>query len=895
MNTERWEQTKQIIEQALRLALEQREAYLDLACGTDCDLRAEVESLIASHEAAGSQFLAFAAPEILLTSSSDLEKAVPDRVIGHYRLIEELGRGGMGQVWLAEQTAPVRRQVALKLINGGMFDTLAQQRFQSERQSLAMMDHPSIAKVFDAGATADGQPYFVMEYVSGTPITDYCDQKKLMIPERLELFTTVCEGVQHAHQKAIIHRDLKPANILVVELDGKPLPRIIDFGLAKSATADVLGETQFTKTGSFLGTPGYMSPEQANSGVQDVDTRTDVYSLGAVLYVLLTGLLPFESEYWQKQPLHEAFRQLHEEDPPRPSTKTGSHGESRRTRAAARGTEPKHLVSLLRGDLDGIAMKALERDRARRYATPSELTADIRRYLRHEPVQARPASVSYRMKKYVRRHRIGVAAAGMLAAVIVAFAAVQSVQLRRITRERDRADRIAEFMTGMFKVSDPSESRGNSIRVREIIDKASKDIDTGLAKDPELQAQMMHVMGTVYTSLGLYPRAESLLRQTSEIRQRTLGSEHPDSLRSKALLARVLVDEAQYSQAEKLFRETLDIQRRVLGPQHSDTLGSMNGLASVLFAEGRYAEAEKLYRETLEIQHRVLGPDHPDTIGSMNGLATTLATQRRYAEVEEVEQEALDIRSRVLGPDHPDTLESATRLATTLSTEGRYPEAEKLYRETLDIQHRVLGPDHPNTLWAVQGLAWTLAGEGRYAEAEKLYRETFDIQRRVLGPEHRDTLESATRLALTLSTEGRSPEAEKLERETLDIQRRVLGPEHPNTLGTMEVLGTTLLDEGNYLEAEKLLRETRDRMRRVYGPESPYTASSTYNLACVAARRHYRDEALSLLREAADHGLAPSEALGMEKDPDLKSLHGDPRFSALVAHAKESAGAQKAK
>lgn len=417
MSTERWERTKQILEEALRFASDQRQAYVELACGTDRDLRAEVESLISSHEAAGSQFLAAAAPEILdLASSMNVPNLPPNQIIGNYRLVEELGRGGMGQVWLAEQTAPVKRPVALKLIKGGMFDGSALQRFQSERQSLAIMDHPAIAKVFDAGATSDGQPYFVMEYVAGVPITNYCDQKRLTISERLELFIRVCEGVQHAHQKAIIHRDLKPANILVVEVDGKPLPRIIDFGLAKAITEEALGEAQFTRAGSFLGTPGYMSPEQADPGLQDVDTRTDVYSLGAVLYVLLTGSLPFERERDPKQPLDEALRQLREDDPPRPSTKAKTQTRSSQEMAEARGTEPKQLVSLLRGDLDWIALKALDRDRVRRYATPTELAADVRRYLRNEPVQAHPAGVWYRGRKFVRRYWVALTATSIVIA-----------------------------------------------------------------------------------------------------------------------------------------------------------------------------------------------------------------------------------------------------------------------------------------------------------------------------------------------------------------------------------------------------------------------------------------------------------------------------------------------
>jgi eukaryotic-like serine/threonine-protein kinase len=694
---------------------------------------------------------------------------------GDYRLVKKLGEGGMGQVWLAEQTAPVRRQVALKLIRAGMFDDALLQRFQSERQSLAIMDHPTIAKIFDAGTTPDGQPYFVMEYVPGVPITEYCDEKRLSVAARLELFIKVCEGVQHAHQKAIIHRDLKPANILVVDVDGKPTPRIIDFGLAKATTPQLAGETMFTQVGAFVGTPGYMSPEQTDSGVQDVDTRTDVYSLGVVLYVLLTGSLPFDTKQWKKQPLHEVLRHLREDDPPRPSAKIGIEKESSSSHAQLRGVQPKQLANLLHGDLDWIIMKALEKDRARRYGTPSELAGDITRYLRHEPVTARPASKSYRLQKYVRRHRVGVTVAAGLLLLLAGFAVAQEVQLRRIVqerdrtaRERDRANRITEFMTSMFKVSDPSEARGNSVTAREILDKASKDIDSGLARDPELQAQLMHLMGTVYDKLGLYPRAESLLRRAVDIRLRVLGPQNPDSLRSKDQLSWVLLQQGRYAEAEKLVRETVESHRRLLGPEKQATLDSMTTLASVYSVEGRFAESEKLNRETLDIERRVLGTEHPDTLATMENLATVL------------------------------------------DKEGHHDEAETTYRETLEIERRLKGLEHPDTVDLMNNLAATLAEEGRYAESEKLFRETLEIRRRVLGPEH------------------------------------------------------------------------------------PKTAETLYNLGCVAAMNGNRDGALSLLREAIDHGLPPKYDLELNGDDDLKSLDADPRFVALVAHAKQHAAAQKA-
>jgi serine/threonine protein kinase len=820
------------------------------------------------------------------------------KFMGPYRLIQKLGEGGMGQVWLAEQTAPVRRQVALKLIKAGRYDDDVLKRFQSERQSLAIMDHPSIAKVFDAGSTSDGQPYFVMEYVPGVPITEYCDQKRLRVRERLELFIKVCEGVQHAHQKAIIHRDLKPANIMVVEVDDKPVPRIIDFGLAKATTPQVASEAMFTQVGSFVGTPGYMSPEQADSSVQDIDTRTDVYSLGVVLYVLLSGSPPFDPKKWQKKPLHEVLRQLREDEPPRPSTKIGMEKESSGASAEMRGVQPTQLISLIRGDLDWITMKALEKDRTRRYGSPAELAADITRHLNDEPVMARPASTGYRLQKYIRRHRITVAVGSGLVVLLAGFVVVQGAQLRRTrlerdraNRERDRATRITDFMTGMFKLSDPSEARGNSVTAREILDNASKEIDTGLAKDPETRAQMMYVMGSVYEKLGLYPRAHALEKQSMEIRERELGPGHPDTLESANGFADVLVDEGRYPEAEKLDRETVDTRRRVLGLESPETLRSMNALAHVLREESQFPEAETLERETLDIRRRILGPEHPDTLSSMSALAMTLQYESRYPEAEKLDRETLDLQRRVLGLESPDTLSSMNNLANVLFQERKYPEAEQLQRETLAIQRRVLGPESPDTLASMNNLANVLDQDGRYADAENLHREILEVQRRVLGPEHPSTIVTMLNLSTDLLFEHHYAEAEKLDRETLEIRRRILGPEHPDTLSSMSTLALTLEYERRYPDAEKLYRETADISRRVLGPENPNTSSSTYNLACIVARRGRRDEAISLLREAVDHGLPSFLDLGLDKERDLKLLHGDPRFNALVAHAKERAAA----
>jgi serine/threonine protein kinase/flagellar biosynthesis regulator FlbT len=800
---DRWNQLNALFHKSLELEPEARSAFLDDSCGADSELRKEVESLLNEADKP-TDFLERPVFEAAHSVVAEPRRGAidPGTRIGRYEIISLLATGGMGEVWLAEQKHPVRRRIALKLIKAGMDTREVVERFESERQALALMDHPAIAKVFDAGSTPEGRPYFAMEYVPGIPITSYCDKHKLTVRQRMELFILVCEGVQHAHQKAIIHRDLKPSNILVTEVDGKPMPRIIDFGVAKAISQKLTAGTIYTRVGMLIGTLGYMSPEQADPIVDDVDTRTDVYSLGAVLYELLAGTLPLNLE---KLAYDEVLRRLREHDTPPPSTKLGTLGGESAITAQNRGADPPALVRQLRGDPDAIALKALEKDCARRYASASELATDIGRYLRNEPVIAHAPSAAYRVRKYIRRHRLGVAVAASAVVLLICFAAAMGVQARRIARERDRANRVAEFMKGMFKVSDPSEARGNTVTAREILDKASKEIDTGLAKDPETQAQLIGVMGEVYESLGLYPRAQPLLERA------------------------------------------LEIQRRIHGPRNPETLKAADDLVLLLYREGHYAAAETMGRETLDIRRQVLGPDHPETLKSMLHLALTLGDEGSNAEAEKMERELLDIQSRVLGPEHRDTLETMANLAAILVEEGRYAEAEKMTRGLLDIERRVLGPEHPTTLDTITNLSVTLMHEGRYAEADKMTRELLDIERRVLGPEHPSTLNTINSLAGTLEEEGRYAEAEKMERELLNIERRVLGPEHPRT------------------------------------------AISVYNLSCLAARQGRRDEALSLLRESVDHGAPAHIDLGIDQDPDLKSLHGDPRFDALVAKARQNA------
>jgi tetratricopeptide (TPR) repeat protein len=668
-----------------------------------------------------------------------------------------------------------------------------------------------------------------MEYVPGMPITDYCDQRKLNIRQRLELFVQVCEGVQHAHQKSIMHRDLKPANVLVVEVDGKPMPRIIDFGLAKPAIPYGFGDTAITVAGTPIGTPAYMSPEQADPEVRDVDTRTDVYSLGVLLYELLTGTLPFDMDEWENKPLDFVLKQVREKATPRPSThfkkKASAHQKAASTAADMRGSDSGQLGNLLSGDLDWITMKALEKDRVRRYGSPSDLSADITRYLNNEPVLAGPATAGYRLKKYVVRHRLALGFGAGILILLAGFVVAQTVALRRITqerdratRERDRATRITDFMTGIFKVSKPSEARGNTVTDREILDEASTDIDTGLKKDLELQARMMSVMGDVYDNLGLASRAQLLQQHAIEIQQRVLGPESPETLRSMHALARSISQQSHYPEAEALQRQALDAQRHILGPEHPDTLMAVSNLANILRLEGRYPEAEKLTRETIDIRTRLLGPEKPETLRSIVALANILNSEGRFAEQEAILRQTLDAQTRVLGPEHPDTLISIRNLANVLYTEGHYDEAEKLHRETLDVDRRIFGPEHPETLRSANNLANVLSTEGHLAEAEQLYRSTLDVERRVLGPEDADTLLSINNLARVLGMEGHNAESEKLHQQTFDVERRVLGPENPVTLETMNDLADNLIDTHDYAGAEKLLKQALDIQRRTPAP-----------------------------------------------------------------------------
>jgi serine/threonine protein kinase/tetratricopeptide (TPR) repeat protein len=687
---------------------------------------------------------------------------------GPYRLLQRLGEGGMGEVWLAEQQRPVRRQVAIKIVKAGMDTAQVVARFEAERQALAVMDHPAIAKVFDGGTTPEGRPYFAMEYVRGEAVTTYCDRQRLSIPERLELFIQLCDGVQHAHQKGIIHRDLKPSNVLVSVANDRPVPRIIDFGIAKAVSQPLTDRPLFTELGGFLGTPEYMSPEQAESTSVDVDTRSDVYSLGVLLYEILVGALPFDGVQLREGGLDAARRTIRETDPIRPSTRITRSGPGSTVTAEQRRTHPARLASVLRGDLDWITMKALEKDRTRRYQTANGLALDVRRHLNHEPVLAGPPTATYRVRKFVRRHRAGVAAATALVTLLLVFAGIMTVQAGRIARERDRANQeattarqVSDFLAGLFKMSDPSEARGSTLTAREILARGAPQLEGGLRDQPHVQARLQATIGAVYTSLGLYGDAQPLLERALRTQKQLLGEDNPETLVTANDLANTYWYQRKYEAAESLYRAIVHQRDRVLGPDHPHTLKACYDLASLYALQKRWTEFEPLARDTLARQRRVLGSRHPDTLASLGNIGSAYYSQGRFTDAAPLAAEDLAATRQVLGEDHPSTLKAMHNLATVHDKLGRVREAETLLLQTVAAKRRVLGEEHPETYVSLLRLASVYVTQGRYREAESAALAAYNGYVKRLGSSHESTRQAVQLLGKLYAAAGQEDKAQQ--------------------------------------------------------------------------------------------------------------------------------------
>jgi eukaryotic-like serine/threonine-protein kinase len=736
---------------------------------------------------------------------------LPGEQMGPYRLLQRVGEGGMGEVWVAEQREPVHRTVAVKVIKVGMDTRQVVARFEAERQALALMDHPGIAKMLDAGTTAMGRAYFVMEYVQGEPLTTYCDRHRLSTADRLQLFIRVCEAVQHAHQKGVIHRDLKPSNVLVAIQGDQPVPKIIDFGIAKATARRLTDQTVFTELGVLIGTPEYMSPEQAEMTGLDIDTRSDVYSLGVMLYELLAGVLPFDARSLRQAGLDGVRRQIREVDPPRPSTRVSASGDASTVAARNRRTEPTRLAGQLRGDLDWIAMKALDKDRTRRYAAVSELAADIGRHLSHQVVMAGPPSAVYRARKFVRRHRFGVAAASAAAVLIVAFAITASVQAQRIARERDnarmaatKAEQINNFVVGMLGSADPRVT-GRDVTVASVLDAANSRVERELAGQPEVKASVLTTLGTTYEGLGLFDPARKCLHAALDATVAAYGREHPEVARAIDRLAGVAEDDGDLREAERLRRDALAMLGR-LGQAAGADAAYLNGnLARVLQGLGDSAAAETLYRETLTLQRGLYGDRSAEVAATLNNLGVLLGQRGDWAGAEPLHREALDIIRAVRGSEHPEVAAALNTLGAVLEAKGDLAGAERSYRQSLDMRRRLLGPEHPDTTRSMYALAYLLRAKGDPESAARLGRDVLALRGRVLADSHPMVAASMAIVGLSLLDLRRAGEAEPLLRESLALRQKSLPPGHWLIASAESTLGECLTAEGQYAEAETLL------------------------------------------------------------------------------------------
>ncbi len=728
---------------ALERPMEEREAYIAQACGDDTVLLADVRGLLAAHEDAG-DFLKTEAPPASAIKA-EVVRLKPEEAgdrIGPYKLREQIGEGGFGVVWVAEQEKPVRRRVALKIIKLGMDTREVIARFEQERQALAMMDHPNIAHVLDAGATQFGRPFFVMELVRGVKITEYCDEQQLSTQERIELFITVCQAVQHAHQKGIIHRDLKPSNILVTVNDGKAVPKVIDFGVAKATQGRLVEHTVYTQFQQMIGTPLYMSPEQADMTSLDVDTRSDIYALGVLLYELLTGRTPIDEATMRQAGLDEMRRIIREVDPPRPSLRLKTlAGDELTTTAKRRHVEPAKLPGALRGDLDWIVMKCLEKDRTRRYDTANGLALDLRRHLQNEVITARPPTTGYLLGKLIRRNKLAFAAAaavtlalvlGIVASLWQAMRATQAekqahAEAQRATEAeklagkrldeseeaRAEAQAIAKFMSEVFGSPAPG-GDGRNVTVVEALGNATKRLDADQSLPPERRARLQIHIAWTYESLGLHREGVPLVEKAAAYYRTARGPDHPETLMAMSQVVHLSRNAHRTDDAIKLGEETLERMRRVLGPEHGETLWLTLLLANAYDDAKRGKEALAVLEDLVPRMSRAVGANAPGTLWALGGLASSLHNAGRVEEAIPVYERVLAARRRRYGSLHPDTLWVAHQLAGSYYIVGRREEAIALAEEAASGLRKAMEPEHPWTKAAERHLvAWKAVRDGK--------------------------------------------------------------------------------------------------------------------------------------------------------------------------------------
>ena len=738
------------------------------------------------------------------------------QVIGPYHMVHVVGEGGMGVVWAAEQLEPVRRRVAVKMLRPGADSGEVLARFEAERRTLALMDHPGIAKVLDAGVTDGGRPYFVMELVRGIPIDEYCDRFRLTVRERIELFVQLCQAVQHAHQKGIIHRDLKPTNVLVAEQDGVPLPKIIDFGIAKATGHSPLAAPLLTSQGMAPGTLAYMSPEQAEGLDLDVDTRADIYSLGIMLYQVLAGQVPLDPREKGVAPF---LAQLIARDAPLPplASRIPSADEGERI-AAARGTTVGALRAALRGDIAWVIMKAMEKDRSRRYDTANGLGMELRRVLDDEPVLARPPSAAYRAGKFVRRHRGVVAAMGVAALALAAGTAAATAGMiraraaqqvaqeaeARAAIEAGTARQVSDFLIELFEVNEPGTARGSAVTAREILDRGARRVERELAGEPLVQARMLAAMGTVYQGLGLYDDALALLGRALTVRESVLPPTHPEVGESLVRLGALQRIRGDLPASEDNLRRALDIQEAAFGPDAHEVGHALDALGLTVLARGRPAEAEPLLRRALTIEERALGEEHRTVAGILQNLGTVAYYQGELAQASQYWTRAVGIRERQLGEDHPEVATGLNNLGGVYYLEGRYDQALEAYERAREIWARTLEPGHPRFGTILTNIGETYTALGRLQDAEPLLVEALAVKERTLSPDEPSIATTLRVLADVYREMGRYREAEPRYRRALAIMEGVFGPTHPRLAEHLDGYARMLRDSGRNDEAARL-------------------------------------------------------------------------------------------
>jgi serine/threonine protein kinase len=848
---------------ALQIPVAERGEYLERACGGDSGLRQRVEALLKSHERLG-DFLEQSPQEALTGSRHEIpirEKA--GDCIGRYKLLQKIGEGGCGVVYMAEQEEPVRRRVALKIIKPGMDTEGVIARFEAERQALALMDHPNIAKIFDAGATESGRPYFVMELIRGIKITEYCDQYSLTTDERLKLFGQICLAVQHAHQKGIIHRDIKPSNILVtITLDGSAMPVVIDFGIAKATTNQQLTDkTVFTAFEMLIGTPAYMSPEQAALSSVDVDTRTDIYSLGALLYELLTGSTPFNTDELLKVGLDEIRRVIQEQEPDRPSTRLKRMAGADLTMVAERRkNEPPMLIRTVRGDLDWIVMKALEKDRRRRYETAYGLALDVQRFLANETISARPPSNLYKFHKTFLRNKLLFASAGVIALLLVVSLILVSASLAKERESRREAEaasaksqQVTKFLEDMLKGVGPSVARGqDTTMLHGILDQTAGRLGGELASQPEVEVELRSLIGHVYFEIGNYDRAEEMYRAALAINQELFGPESKEAAASLRDLGVALFKEGKLTEAESTYRKSLVICRRLFGEDNPDVATSLNDVATVLRHQHRLAESEALVQEALSIRRKLFGSDSLDVAETLHNLSVVLGDEGKGVESETTAREMLGIRRRVLGPENLLVADSLNDVAYAAGVNGKIHEAELLQSDALAMQRKFLGDENTQVAKTMATLGERFRQEGELKESEALLKTALSIQSKLSGENTPDFLYALDSLGATLEAEEKWPEAEVASRKALTAWRKLVGNDDPQVINTMNSLAVALEAQGKWLESETVRREVLDVWRKRAGAEDSQTLYAMRSLAATFETEGKWFDAETIHREALE-------------------------------------------